>query len=119
MTPIHTPVLPDPEGQVRSTSAESEAPVAARHPIIYNLFPTLAGQAPRWVAHAERARRMGFGWIYLNSVRRVGVRRCGRRGRDPDGGSLCAHPQGPRGLRRDDMTCRPDTSRRCAAGPVD
>ena len=68
MTPIHAPVLPDPEGQVRSTSAESEAPVAARHPIIYNLFPTLAGQAPRWVAHAERARRMGFGWIYLNSV---------------------------------------------------
>ena len=68
MTPIHAPVLPDPEGQVRGTSAESEAPVAARHPIIYNLFPTLAGQAPRWVAHAERARRMGFGWIYLNSV---------------------------------------------------
>jgi len=46
MTPIHAPLLPDPEGQVRSTSAESEAPVAARHPIIYNLFPTWQVKPP-------------------------------------------------------------------------
>lgn len=34
--------------------------------IIYNLFPTLVGPPERWVAHAERARAMGFNWIYLN-----------------------------------------------------
>src|SRR5258705_1299695 len=68
MTPSHAPVLPDPEGQVRSTSAESEAPVAARHPIIYNLFPNLAGQAPRSAAHAERARRIGVGWTAVYSA---------------------------------------------------
>lgn len=34
--------------------------------IIYNLFPTLVGPPERWVPHAERARAMGFNWIYLN-----------------------------------------------------
>jgi starch synthase (maltosyl-transferring) len=68
MFSIHTQELPGPEEHAWSTSGESEGPVAARHPLIYNLFPTLAGPAPRWVEHAERARRMGFGWIYLNSV---------------------------------------------------
>jgi starch synthase (maltosyl-transferring) len=68
MSPTRVPVLPDPMEQLHSTSSESGAPVAARHPIIYNLFPTLAGRAPRWIEHAERARSMGFGWIYVNSV---------------------------------------------------
>lgn len=35
-------------------------------PIIYNLFPTLVGPPERWVPHAERARAMGFTWIYVN-----------------------------------------------------
>jgi len=37
-------------------------------PIIYNLFPTLVGPPRDWLAHAERARGMGFGWLYLNPV---------------------------------------------------
>ena len=37
-------------------------------PLIYNLFPTLAGPAPGWVAHAERAAAMGFNWLYLNPI---------------------------------------------------
>lgn len=37
-------------------------------PRIYNLFPRLAGSMDRWGAHAERARAMGFDWIYLNPV---------------------------------------------------
>src|ERR1041385_1169636 len=35
-------------------------------PLIYNLFPTLVGPVTEWVAHARRARRMGFNWLYVN-----------------------------------------------------
>ena len=35
-------------------------------PIIYNLFPTLAGSVDTWPAHARRAERMGFNWLYVN-----------------------------------------------------
>ncbi|HEX5521356.1 MAG TPA: hypothetical protein VFX29_06640 [Longimicrobiaceae bacterium] len=35
-------------------------------PLIYNLFPRLVGPTTRWPEHAERARAMGFNWIYLN-----------------------------------------------------
>jgi len=34
--------------------------------IVYNLFPTLAGPPPTWLAHARRARAMQFDWLYLN-----------------------------------------------------
>lgn len=37
-------------------------------PIVYNLFPTLVGPPARWLAHARRARAMGFEWLYLNPV---------------------------------------------------
>jgi starch synthase (maltosyl-transferring) len=37
-------------------------------PIIYNLFPTLAGPLDGWAAHAVRARLMGFDWLYVNPV---------------------------------------------------
>ncbi len=33
---------------------------------IYNLFPLLAGSMDRWRAHMERARDMGFNWIFIN-----------------------------------------------------
>ncbi len=36
--------------------------------MIYNLFPLLAGELPRWPAVARRARQLGFDWIYLNPV---------------------------------------------------
>jgi len=34
--------------------------------IAYNLFPTLIGPVTDWPAHARRARRMGFEWIFVN-----------------------------------------------------
>ena len=37
-------------------------------PIVYNLFPTLVGPPGGWLAHARRARAMGFDWLYLNPV---------------------------------------------------
>jgi len=37
-------------------------------PIIYNLFPRLAGTVPDWVPHAARAAEMGFNWLYINSI---------------------------------------------------
>jgi starch synthase (maltosyl-transferring) len=37
-------------------------------PIIYNLFPRLAGHMPKWLPHAARAAEMGFNWIYINSI---------------------------------------------------
>jgi len=37
-------------------------------PIIYNLFPRLAGKMPDWLPHAARAVDMGFNWIYVNSI---------------------------------------------------
>lgn len=35
-------------------------------PLIYNLFPRLAGDMTRWRDHAARARAMGFDWLYVN-----------------------------------------------------
>lgn len=37
-------------------------------PIIYNLFPLLAGTMPDWPGHASRAAEMGFNWLYINSM---------------------------------------------------
>jgi starch synthase (maltosyl-transferring) len=39
-----------------------------RIPIIYNLFPLLAGTMPDWSGHASRAAEMGFNWLYINSI---------------------------------------------------
>jgi len=36
-------------------------------PRIYNLFPLLAGPLPQWTAHLERAQRLGFNWVFINS----------------------------------------------------
>ncbi len=41
-------------------------------PIIYNLFPRLAGTMDRWSEHARRAKSMGFNWIFLNPVSQPG-----------------------------------------------
>ena len=38
------------------------------HPIIYNLFPLLAGAIPDWHRHLPRIARMGFDWLYLNPI---------------------------------------------------
>jgi starch synthase (maltosyl-transferring) len=41
-------------------------------PRIYNLFPLLAGPLPRWALHLQRARRLGFDWIFVNSFMYAG-----------------------------------------------
>ncbi|MCB9557757.1 MAG: alpha-amylase [Deltaproteobacteria bacterium] len=41
-------------------------------PLIYNLFPTLAGDLWTWLAHAKRAQAMGFDWLYLNPIAQPG-----------------------------------------------
>ena len=48
-----------------SLAADSEG-VLFMVPIIYNLFPTLVGPVDGWITHAERARAMGFNWVYVN-----------------------------------------------------
>ncbi|MGB5925755.1 MAG: alpha-amylase [Dehalococcoidia bacterium] len=37
-------------------------------PIIYNLFPRLAGTMTDWLQHASRVAEMGFNWLYINSI---------------------------------------------------
>ncbi len=37
-------------------------------PIIYNLFPRLAGTMTDWLRHAPRIAEMGFNWLYINSI---------------------------------------------------
>ena len=37
-------------------------------PIIYNLFPRLAGTMSDWLQHASRVAEMGFNWLYINSI---------------------------------------------------
>lgn len=33
---------------------------------IYNIFPRLVGNMEGWVTHFERAKQMGFNWLYIN-----------------------------------------------------
>ena len=40
--------------------------------IIYNLFPTLAGQVADWRPHLARAAAMGFNWIFVNPIQQPG-----------------------------------------------
>jgi starch synthase (maltosyl-transferring) len=39
---------------------------------IYNLFPLLAGPLGTWQPHLERAAAMGFDWIFVNPIQRLG-----------------------------------------------
>lgn len=41
-------------------------------PRIYNLFPLLAGPLPGWTPHLERAQRLGFNWVFINSFHYAG-----------------------------------------------
>lgn len=41
-------------------------------PILYNLFPRLAGTMPHWIEHAYRALDVGFNMIYINSFHYTG-----------------------------------------------
>jgi len=39
---------------------------------IYNLFPLLAGPVGDWQPHLERAAAMGFDWIFVNPIQKLG-----------------------------------------------
>jgi len=39
---------------------------------IYNLFPLLAGQLENWTPHLERAAGLGFDWIFVNPIQKLG-----------------------------------------------
>jgi starch synthase (maltosyl-transferring) len=41
--------------------------------IIYNLFPLLAGKFACWERHFSRASEMGFNWIFVNPIQRLGT----------------------------------------------
>ncbi len=43
--------------------------------ILYNLFPLLAGPFPRWVEHFSRAAGMGFDWVFINPIQKLGASR--------------------------------------------
>lgn len=40
----------------------------SNYPIIYSLFPRLAGTMPEWLSHTARAAEMGFNWVHINPV---------------------------------------------------
>ncbi len=41
--------------------------------ITYNLFPLLAGPFCRWDEHFSHAAEMGFDWVYVNPIQKVGA----------------------------------------------
>jgi len=41
--------------------------------ILYNLFPLLAGPFTQWGAHLTRAQAMGFDWVFINPIQRLGA----------------------------------------------
>ncbi len=43
--------------------------------ILYNLFPLLAGPFGRWGEHFARAAAMGFNWVYVNPIQKLGASR--------------------------------------------
>jgi starch synthase (maltosyl-transferring) len=40
---------------------------------LYNLFPPLVGPFNRWGLHLKRAAEMGFDWVFLNPIQRLGA----------------------------------------------
>lgn len=40
--------------------------------LIYNLFPLLAGPFSQWSSHCQRAADMGFNWLFVNPIQRLG-----------------------------------------------
>jgi starch synthase (maltosyl-transferring) len=43
--------------------------------ILYNLFPLLAGPFGKWSEHFSRAVSMGFNWVYINPIQKLGASR--------------------------------------------
>jgi starch synthase (maltosyl-transferring) len=43
--------------------------------ILYNLFPLIAGPFTKWDRHFARAAAMGFDWVFVNPIQRLGASR--------------------------------------------
>src|SRR6516225_5200296 len=43
--------------------------------ILYNLFPLLAGPLTGWQKHFTRAAHMGFDWVFVNPIQKLGASR--------------------------------------------
>src|SRR6185503_16939940 len=43
--------------------------------ILYNLFPPLAGPFSKWPEHLKRAAEMGFDWVFINPIQKLGASR--------------------------------------------
>lgn len=43
--------------------------------ILYNLFPLLAGPFSQWHKHFARAASMGFDWVFVNPIQKLGASR--------------------------------------------
>jgi len=43
--------------------------------LLYNLFPLLAGPMPQWRPHFVRAAAMGFDWVFINPIQKLGASR--------------------------------------------
>ena len=41
--------------------------------ILYDLFPLLAGSFSKWLDHFDRAKAMGFDWVFVNPIQRTGA----------------------------------------------
>jgi len=41
--------------------------------LIYNLFPKLAGKFSQWPLHLQRAADMGFDWVFVNPIQKLGA----------------------------------------------
>jgi starch synthase (maltosyl-transferring) len=69
-----------PGGDARSLFGTCEVKDAAGNQnqnspmiLIYNLFPLLAGPFTQWEPHLKRAARMGFGWVFVNPIQKLGA----------------------------------------------
>jgi len=40
--------------------------------VLYNIFPSLVGPFTKWEPHLKRAAQMGFDWVFVNPIQRLG-----------------------------------------------
>jgi starch synthase (maltosyl-transferring) len=64
-------------------------------PRIYNLFPLLAGPFEAWGPHLNRARELGFDWLFFNPVSYPGFSGSLYSVKDPYGFHPVVAPEGP------------------------
>src|SRR5260221_11256955 len=55
--------------------AQTEHRQGSHAMLLCNLFPLLAGPFSKWRAHFSRAATMGFDWVFINPIQRLGASR--------------------------------------------